>query len=157
MGACRSMVYVICAVAVAEPSQSAAAIKVSLPFAIIIGFYILSITIVARMENRSIVDWRKWLSIAMPLALFAILFFQRPTHVRPASMAVVALAACMFTACWFVFIKPPLIKLAVLTWLSGICIVDAWFLTVLDQPMLAIIPGICSIITMYGYKRISGT
>lgn len=157
MGACRGLVYTICTVAVANPSQSTAALKASLPFAIIIGFYTLSITIVARMENRSIVDWRKWLSIAMPLAVIAILFFERPTHVLSASMALVALAGFMFTACWFVFINPPLIKLAVLTWLSGMCIVDAWFLTVLDQPMLAIIPGICSIVNIYMYKRISGT
>ncbi len=157
MGACRTLVYITCAVAVAGPSEATAVLKASLPFAIIIGFYTLSITIVARMENRPIVDWRKWLSIAMPLALFAILFFERPDSFLFAPVAAIGIVGCMFTACWFVFIKPPLIKFAVLTWLSGMCIVDAWFLTVLDQPLLAIIAGICFIITTYGHKRISGT
>ncbi|MCF7955886.1 MAG: UbiA family prenyltransferase [Phycisphaerae bacterium] len=157
MAACRSLVYIICTIAVAYPSQSSDAFTASFPFAIIIGFYTLVITIVARMENSFRIDWRKWLSIAMPLALYAILFFVRPSRPVYAVIAAMGLGYWMLTACRFVFVKPPRIKHAVLTWLSGMCLVDAWFLTVLDQPMLAIIAGVCFIITVYGHKRISGT
>lgn len=157
MGACRALVYITCAIAVAGPTQAEAALKASLPFAILLGFYTLSITAVARLEDQSRLDIRKWLSIAMPVALFAILFFVRPSRPVYAVVAAIGLAYWMFTACRFVFAKPPKIKHAVLTWLSGMCLVDAWFLTVLDQPMLAIIAGICFIVTVYGHKRISGT
>jgi 4-hydroxybenzoate polyprenyltransferase len=157
MGACRALVYITCAIAVAGPSQSSAVLKASLPFAIIIGFYTLSITIVARMENQGRIDWRKWLSVAMPLVLIGVLFFVRPTRTVYAIIAAILLIGWMAYACRFVFTKPPKIKSTVLTWLSGMCLVDVWFLTVLDKPLLAIIALICFIITTYGHKRIPGT
>ena len=157
MGSCRALVYMICAVAVADPSQATAALQKSLPFAILIGFYTLSITIVSRMENQTRIDHRKWLSIAMPLVLLGIIFFVRPTQIIYATIAGILLGIWMICGCQSVFTKPPKIKQAVLTWLSGMCLVDVWFLTVLDRPLLAILAGICFVITTYGHKRITGT
>ena len=157
MGICRALVYMTCAVAVAEPSQATAAMQKGLPFAIIIGFYTLSITIVARMENQTRLDRRKWLSIAMPPALLGIIFFIRPTQVIYATIAGILLGVWMICGCRFVFARPPKTKQAVLIWLSGMCLADMWFLTVLDRPLLAIFAGMCFIITAYGHKRITGT
>ncbi|MCF7957633.1 MAG: UbiA family prenyltransferase [Phycisphaerae bacterium] len=157
MGGCRALVYMTCAVAVAAPSEAMAVLLKSLPFAMLLGFYTLSITLVARMENQPRLDYRKWLSVVMPLVLIGVLFFVRPTQVFYAVMAGVVLSLWMIRGCRFVFVRPPKIKLSILTWLSGMCLVDVWFLTVLDRPVLAIFAGVCFVITVYGHKRISGT
>jgi 4-hydroxybenzoate polyprenyltransferase len=157
MGGCRALVYMICAVAVTNPSQSSTALKASLPFAIIIGFYTLSITIVARMENQARLDGRKWLSVAMPLAMMSIIYFVQPTRIIYALFAAILLIIWMVGACRFVFTRPPKIKSAVLIWLSGMCVADIWFLTVLDQPLLATVASLSFVITTFGHKRISGT
>lgn len=157
MGSCRALVYMICAVAVAGPSQAIAAMQKSLPFAMIIGFYTLGITVVARMENQTRLDWRKWLSIAMPLVLMGIIFFVWPTQIIYATIAGIVLGVWMICGCRSVFSTPPKIKQAVLTWLSGMCLVDVWFLTVLDRPLLAILAGIGFVVTTYGHRRITGT
>lgn len=157
MGGSRALVYITCAVAVAEPSQSFDAFKASLPFAILIGFYTISITIVARLEDQTRLDWRKWLSAAMVLVLPGIIFFVRPTQSIYAIIAGVVLIGWMIFACRLVFAEPPKIKSAVLTWLSGMCLVDVWFLTVLDKPLFAIVALICFFITAFGHRRISGT
>lgn len=157
MGACRALVYMTCAFAVAGPSQASAAMQKSLPFAMIIGFYTLSITVVARMENQTRLDWRKWLSIAMPVVLMGIIFFIRPPQIIYATIAGILLWIWMIFGCRSVFSTPPKIKQAILIWLSGMCLVDVWFLTVLDRPLLAILAGICFIITTYGHRRITGT
>lgn len=157
MGGCRALVYMTCAVAVAAPSEATAVLLKSLPFALLLGFYTLSITLVARMENQSQLDYRKWLSIVMLLVLMGILFFVRPTQVLYAVMAGVVLGLWMIRGCRFVFVRPPKIKQSILTWLSGMCLVDVWFLTVLDRPVLAVFAGVCFAITVYGHKQISGT
>jgi len=158
MGGCRAMVYITVAVAVAEPSESAAAIKMCLPFAIILALYTIGITVIARMENQERLDWRKWLSIAIPLSVFGILFFVRPSVPFNTVLACIIFVFWMYLACLHIFTKPPRIKYAVLAWLSGMCLVDMWFLSVLlDNPTFATIAFVCFIITIEGHKQISGT
>jgi len=157
MGGARALVYILCAVAIVKPSQAPAALQKSLPFALILGFYTLGITIVARLEDQSRLDQRKWLAIAMPLMLFSIMFFIQPTQALYAVIAAILLGVWMIHACRAVFTNPPKIKQAILTWLSGMCLVDAWFLTTLDRPVLAIVAGLCFIVTIYGHKKVSGT
>ena len=157
MGLCRSLVYVTAAVAVAAGQNSFAAVKFSLPFAILLGFYTLSITIIARCEDNGKLDFRKWLSIMMPLAMFIIIFVVRPRQILYAVIVAAIFAGWMLRGCGYVFSKPPKIKHAVLTWLSGMCLVDMWFLTVLDRPLFAIVAFACFLITFDGHKRISGT
>jgi hypothetical protein len=41
-------------------------------------------------------------------------------------------------------------------WLAGICLIDAWFLALLDEPWLVVACLVCFIITVLGHRRIMG-
>ena len=52
---------------------------------------------------------------------------------------------------------PPRMRPAVMGWLSGICLADAYFLTLLDTPVLAVIAAACFVLTAIGHRHILGT
>ena len=56
-----------------------------------------------------------------------------------------------------VFAKPPKTMEAVLTWISGMCLVDAYFLTLLNRLDFALIALACTALTAWGHRRILGT
>ena len=55
------------------------------------------------------------------------------------------------------FRSPPKVGHTVLGWLAGICLIDAFFLALLGQPLLILIAIGCFILTLLGHRFIMGT
>lgn len=153
MGGCRSMVVLAAAVgADAEMFD-----RVAVLLAIALGLYIVGITIIARGEVEDRIDQRKWLAIAMPLLVLSMFAIVRPAELPAPAIAAFVLSLWLASPINFVLARPPKTIKAVLTWLSGICLVDAYFLTLLGTPLLAAIAGGCFVLTAWGHRKILGT
>ena len=164
MGACRGWIYLIAAAAwtgwAGWTQEGWLMIAV---FCIAITAYTVGITVVARSEISQTMDSRKWFAVAMPLIVLSVVLVvpRIPTAdiwQGNAMIAAVALAYWLGLAVRHVFAKPPRTIKAVLTWLSGISLVDAYFLCVLGQPpMIALAAGLCFALTHAGHRKIMGT
>ena len=71
--------------------------------------------------------------------------------------------AATFLICWLLLAlrntitTPPRMKNAILGYLSGICLLDAFYLSLLDQPILALVAIACFGLTAIGHRYILGT
>lgn len=153
MGGCRASVYAV----------AASTIFPSLPAWFLIGFgssiflYTSTITLIARQEHEDRIGKRRLLAFAMPVFLLYPTLFASYYHVG------LILAAGLIGAVWmvrgvrFVWDNPPKTRSAILTWLSGMCLLDAYFLALLNQPVLVVLAVGCFALTHWGHRRISGT
>jgi 4-hydroxybenzoate polyprenyltransferase len=158
MGACRGLVYLTVAAAMAWPLDWA----VAGPLAIAMTAYIGVMTFIARSEavvdaSSMTIMLRRRLSILLPgIAIVPVLW------VVPASWDVAIIAGVVMLA-WLVFaqrhllVPQPRVKNAVLSYLAGICLIDAFYLTLLERNNLAMIAGACFIATVLWHRRVSGT
>jgi len=153
MGACRSLVIL----AAATGASSSQFNRVALPLAAIMGVYIVAITIIARGETENRIDQRKWLSVVMPIMLLAMFAIIRPTDWKAPALAAFILSLWLAQPVRFVFSQPPQTIKAILTWLSGICLIDAYILTLLGALPLALLACACFILTAWGHRKILGT
>lgn len=158
MGACRGLVYFLAA------STSAAAHEADwwrgvTPFAVVVMVYTILITVIARSENKGVLDGRKWLALAMPLLVLPVILNIMPlgSNLIWASIAAMVLVLWLGRAAAFVLTNPPATKDAVLTWISGMCLVDAYFLTLMGWPVAALFAGGCFVATVIAHQRIAGT
>ncbi len=157
MGLCRAAVYVVAAAAVApgawwnEPRALAA-------IAGLVALYTTAITVVARMEDRSGLDARRWLALAMALLPLGALAVAQPRqHLAVALVAGGLMLAWLGRSARFVLMRPPRTREAVMGWLAGMCLVDAFFLAIMDQPAAAAVAVGCFVLTTLAHRRISGT
>ncbi|MCE9592281.1 MAG: UbiA family prenyltransferase [Planctomycetes bacterium] len=153
MGVCRGLVYVTAAVAVGWPP----AWPEMLSFAVMLTAYVMLLTLVSQAENAEQLAGRAWLSaVILLLALFAppIRLHGGPWWaIFPAAL----LAWWMYRACRAVFAKPPQTKRAILTWLSGLCLFDAYILALLGWPWPCAAALVCFLATTRLHRRIMGT
>lgn len=153
MGVCRGLVYLVAAAAVGWPLRWG----VAGPPATALALYVVGITVVARAEAQESLDARRWLAVAMPIVvLLPSAFVHLAGPVWPL-VGIVALGAWLAFAVRAVFARPPRTVQAVLTWLSGISLVDAFFLTLLDRPGWAAVAGACFVVTAWGHRHVLGT
>ncbi len=155
MGACRGLVYPTAAAAIAWPVDPV----VTWTLAGAMASYIVVLTFVARREAGPGNVRRRALWPLLPItALGPVVVLGAPDGAWPA-----VVAAGVIAAGWLVFAsrhlwaRPPRMKCAVLGWLSGICLVDALFLVLLDQPGLAGAAAACFVLTAIGHRYILGT
>lgn len=158
MGACRALVYLTAAAALFENDRTWwPAVG---PFALAALAYVTLITVVSRFEVGAAPKRARWAAPTMiPVALSPMLF------VRPAEadawiavgVAALALVGWLVVAVRHAFASPPRIGPAILTWLAGLCLMDAYFLTLLGQWHAALLCGACFLITVLGHRRIAGT
>lgn len=154
MGLCRALVYWVAAASVAYPFD----FVVATWMAIALGLYITFLTLVARAEGGDRIDRRRWLAIVMPVvALSPVALYPRITLDTWVAVAGVLLVLWLGRAARFVFAKPPATIKTILTWLSGICLLDAFFLALLDQPTLTLLAWFCAAFTTWGHRKIMGT
>jgi 4-hydroxybenzoate polyprenyltransferase len=155
MGACRGLVYVVAALALALvpawPAVAAGAGAMTL--------YIAGITFAARGEHLSeaaTTHRASWRHAALLVVLLPALVV-RPETWWPAIVAGVAVIAMVAVGGRSLRSTPPRIGDAVMMWLAGICLVDAYFLTLLDEPVLAVVAAACFVLTRLGHRFIRGT
>lgn len=157
MGACRGLVYITAAAAITWPLdwQTIAILAGA------ITIYITIVTIIAQNETESETaksfGLRKWLAIALPVVAFAPALAIQPNFWPMSAIAATFLICWLILALRNTITTPPRMKNAILGWLSGICLLDAFYLALLDQPILALVAMACFGLTAIGHRYILGT
>ena len=153
MGACRSLVILIAATGAADSHFN----RVALPLAVIMGIYIVVITIIARGETEDRIGHRKWLAVVMPVMLLAMFAIVRPLDWKAPALGAFILSLWLAQPVRYVFSQPPQTMKAILCWLSGICLIDAYILTLLGALPMALTACACFVLTAWGHRKIMGT
>jgi 4-hydroxybenzoate polyprenyltransferase len=153
MGACRGMVYLVAAAGVSWPLD----LFRDLWLAATLGLYTVVITVVARSENIRLLDARRWLAVVLPPIVLAAALVIRPTELLAAGAAALLMVLWLGRAARAVLITPPQTKAAILLWISGMCLIDAFFLALLRQPLAALGALACFGLTVYSHRHILGT
>ncbi len=153
MGMCRGLVYWVAAASVAWPLDWLIISALSAAMTT----YIVMLTIIARVETRLTIGARRWLTFLLPGIIVAPLLVPHDGAVSwVTSMAVLAVLWLVVSA-RHTFVEPPRVRLAVMGWLSGICLVDAFYLAMLNQPTTAMIALGCFAVTVAGHRYILGS
>lgn len=156
MGLCR---FLVVCVAAADASTEQFT-TIALPLATILALYTIVITLIARGEHEQRMDQRKWLVPAMLIVVLAAPWLLPGLRDVPSAFnlaAAVLLLGWLGAATFYVFATPPRTIAAVLTLLSGMALVDAYFLSLLNSPIAAIVAVVCFVVTAWGHRRILGT
>ena len=153
MGLCRGLIYPLAAVALAQSVDW----RVTGWLAGALTLYVTLLTVVARGEAGDQIGGRRWWSVALPMIVLAPAAGLHASRWIWSVGAAVALVLWLAGAAGHVLRRPPRIKQAVLAWLSGICLADAFFLTLLDLPLAALIALACFGLTALGHRYILGT
>ncbi len=153
MGLCRGLVYLTAAAAVAWPLDW----TISLTFAGAFTVYITIITFIAQTEAGSTTGRRHRLGIVLPLVVLLPAAFVRSESWTWTVVVAVLAVLWLILAARHALAQPPRTKNAVLAWLSGICLIDAFYLTLLDQTQFAAAALGCFVLTAIGHRYILGT
>ncbi|TVQ33168.1 MAG: hypothetical protein EA376_03700 [Phycisphaeraceae bacterium] len=159
MGVCRALVYALSAAAVTNSLEIAHA-PLTLALAISLALYITAVTLIASVEHtpRAGAGPLTRLLAALPAAVTLPMFLLRPPQQWVwTALAGAALLVAYTGAARHLFATPVRTKRSVLAWLAAICLVDAWFLTLLDQPIWAALAAACYVLTILLHQRIAGT
>ncbi len=153
MGLCRGLIYPLAAAAVSRtPDWNLVAW-----FAMALAAYVTVLTIIARRETGEAASPGRRLSLVLPVITLLPLIRIRPESWTWASLGGLVMVAWLVRAAWCALRRPPRIKQAVLGWLSGICLIDACYLALLDQPTAALVALGCFGLTVVGHRYILGT
>lgn len=153
MGLCRGLVYLTVAAAIRWPID----LEAALPLAIAITIYVTLITIIARGEADNQLGLSRRLAMLMVLIAVAPAILLFPDDAAALIVTGIALIAWLVLLQRHLLVTPPRMKPAIMGWLAGICLLDAFYLALLDQPLLALVAGICFLITLAAHQSISGT
>ncbi len=154
MGVCRGLVYLLAASAVGWPLDWTVAITLVVAMTV----YIALVTVVARREAGPNLDRRsRCLSLVLPALVLVPIIVIRPAVPAWSILAAIAVTVWLLGAAQCALARPPRTRSAVLRWLTGICLVDGLYLTLLDRPGLALAALGCFVVTAAGHRRILGT
>lgn len=153
MGLCRGLLYLTAATAVAWPID----LETALPPTIAITIYVTLVTIIARGEANERLGMSRRLAMFMILVAVAPAILLFPDDVAALIVTGVALIGWLVLLQRHILTTPPRMKPAVMGWLAGICLLDAFYLALLDQPALATLAGVCFCVTLLAHRTISGT
>lgn len=153
MGLCRGLVYLAAAAAIVWPVSG----KIALTLAFVITVYIVLLTMIARGEASLDIAPRRWLSFLLPVIMIAPAFILNPADITwPVIFGSIATTQILFALRHVLSLKPRIQK-TVMGLLAAICLMDGFFLTLLDQHGLALIALACFFITAWGHRYILGT
>ncbi len=157
MGLCRAAVYVVAAAAVAPGEWHQAPLVLGV-MAGLVAVYTIGITVIARMEDRPGLDARRWLAVGMALLPLAAMTVAWPRQQwMPALVAAVLMLVWLGRSARCALVRPPRTRAAVMGWLSGLCLIDAFYLGLLEQRYAAALAVACFALTAWAHRRISGT
>lgn len=157
MGLCRSFVYLLAASVTWNTTDAPSNVGGITLFAVIIAAYIVGLTIVAQKEVKGGLGYRRGLAIAMVFLPFVAFLLVPPRDFVWTVPAAFILAIWLARSAQFLRMDPPKIVPAVLGWLAGISLLDAFFLTLTPRPELALVALGCFAATVVGHRRIAGT
>lgn len=152
MGACRGLVYLVAARAVGGLLD----VRVTVWLAGALALYVVTITVVARAETSHRLGVSRWLAVTPPLIVLAPMV-ALPPRSWVAGAAAALLLVWLGLGARLALRRPPRTVQAILTWIAGICLVDAFFLTLLGRPAAAFLACACFGLTVWGHRRVLGT
>ena len=153
MGAARGTVYLTAAVAVA----GSLVVGKPLWFIVTLTAYTTAFTIVARSENRNEMDSRRWVAAGIPLIVLVPGVWITVNEAAAAAGAGILMLVWQARAVVKVFQIPPDTRQAVHIWLSGFCLMDAFYLTFVGNVVLAGAALVCFVLTLLLQRRFMGT
>ena len=153
MGVCRGLIYLAAAGAVGPPLEW----RVATVMAVCLAAYIVTLTIVARREAGGPAGKRRWLALALGLIALVPILVVQPAAWGWSILGAVVLVVWVGRGAVYALSTPPRIGPAVAVWLSGICLIDGMYLTLLDQPALAMGAAVCFGATLAGHRVVAGT
>lgn len=154
MGLCRALVYVTAASAIAWPLTW----RLAGPLAGALFVYIVALSIIARVEAKPRVGKRGWIAWLLPVIALSPLASIRPDTWSWWPIAVGALMlAWLIASMRYVRTRPPRIPQAVMAWIAGIALLDAFILALLGEHGLVIVAVGAFLLTIAGHRRIAGS
>jgi 4-hydroxybenzoate polyprenyltransferase len=153
MGLCRGMVYVVGAMAIVwTPNWSVLG-----PLAGALAMYTICFSIIARSENQAQLDQRRWIAPLLPFLAVTPVLVLHPANWPWVIVPLALVFGWLARAVGMVFASPPRTREAVMVWLSGMCLIDALYLALLDRPLLALLAMVCFGVTIVSQRRIAAT
>lgn len=149
MGACRGLVYLTAAAAFAWPLDW----TIAGTLAAALLAYVIALSLVARHETRTGHHAGPWTMLVLPIIALAPALFIHPMNWLVAAVCGVLLVLWLAATSMHLRANPPRIGAAITGWLAGICLIDALYVALLDQPRLALACVGCFIVTR-GMQRI---
>ncbi len=157
MGLCRALVYFLGAAITAEVMQRSVDVGEVVLFATLLSIYIIALTIIAQKEVQGGLGYRRWLAVALVFLPFSALLATAPVSTAWTLFTGALLFTWLARSARLIRKQPPSVVPAVLGWLSGISLLDAFFLSFTQRPALAIIALGCFAATVAGHRKIAGT
>ena len=153
VGAARGLVYLAAAAA------GGGTLNDSKPFwfALALFAYTTAFTVMARSEHREQIDNSRWLAAAIPLIVLAPGVWITSDEALLAAGVAVVMIVWQARAVRMVLQVPPETKSAVHVWLSGFCLIDAFYLSVLGYSGLIAVAVGCFLLTLLLQRRVMGT
>ncbi len=152
MGACRGLVYPMAAAVVWGDIDAIDQLTLA-GFAVLLFFYTVILTVVARARSSGV--HQGFIAVLMVAPLMGTTIVQ-PTHWYWPAVVGAGMVVWLWWGIAHLFRQPKNIRIAVTTWLSGFCLVDAYFLTLLDRPALSCIAIGCWAVTAWGQRCLAG-
>lgn len=152
MGLCRALVYCTAAAMIAQSFAK------ELPaFATLLALYIIVLTLIAQKEANGPLGYRRYLAIGIIILPFLAYFATDHPISEVLRAPGIVVLIWLIRSAYFIWSTPPKVVPAILGWLAGIALIDAYFLALLDRTDLAFIAVFCFIATTLGHRRILGT
>lgn len=153
MGLCRILVYAVAAASVAYPFDLHIFTKMGGG----LFLYILLLTIVARREDRTTPGLRRNLAWMLPpLGIAAGVICWPGIDYIVIVLGVLYVLWTVYAIC-ALYTQPPRMRHAVMSLIAGICLLDAYNLAVLGQPVAACVAVALFVVTVAGHTKVSGT
>lgn len=153
VGAARGLVYLAAAAAAGGTLNDPKPFW----FALALLAYTTAFTMMARSEHQEQIDNRRWLAAAIPLIVLTPGVWITPGEALLAAGVAVVMIVWQARAVQLVLRVPPKTKGAVHVWLSGFCLIDAFYLSVLGYSGLIAVAVGCFLLTLLLQRLVMGT
>ncbi|MCA9285455.1 MAG: UbiA family prenyltransferase [Phycisphaerales bacterium] len=160
MGACRALVPVVGALSSNMPWSAASGWRTIAILGGGLWLYVILLSLVARTEADGHRTPRRSVIAALPLAIVIPLFAARPEAMP---QWVLAIAAALGFLSWTLLstlhltADPPRPARAVMGWIAGIALFDAFALALLGSPAPVLVAAACWLATVLAQRAIAGS
>ena len=154
MGGCRMLVYITAGYLIATPLPAVVWLC-----AAVVLCYLIGLTYIAKQENLVEVA-NLWPLVFLAVPTLYVLWHVSTTE----SLQVLAIALLVLHICWVIYAirlvrgrKPGSIPKAVISLIAGISLLDALFIALAGQPVLAVLAVLGFLLTLYLQRVVPGT